>query len=528
MKKKFFFLTMLVFCMTARSQVSGIERLEFENSYFADSTIVRNYNDTFSVVMSYGHYENTPAINGLFNSSSFILRDNTNSSMTHIVSLPIGYQVNDVRFVSLTRKLGGEDLYCCFCGTRYIYKDMYAMVDSNGNPTNMYYYVYDSVGFAGFFWMKEALSPNTSCTAKVRDVEKAKQLFRMTCYAQSEGSLWNMQSTYRDNAVLDIVGVPKSYVNAASAFWRVKFYPVFPPAFQPSGTRWDNNIRYDTLVGIEKMVDVTQTDNYVVTVSKSMEDDNRLWLRFSGKETTYVYNGLQLSSLIHPLKMNTLNIGGELLPEGEMSIVETPRVCGVHLDEFAVAYRMQNDEFEHVGLLTFRHDLTSGTGSATLDGLYNNGDYMLDDLIYMYWHDVTATLQRHRGSRAHITDANYWLATMYSYNLCRRFSVDDINLQSICFYRQAGDVMLWSGIDAVTQMPPYILYQFVPSPKDMYTSCLEHEDILSTQTKIDMGEETYEFPICERFYDVWENYPVSFCHFDPYEINAKSLCEKKE
>lgn len=94
---------MLVFCMTAKSQVSGIERLEFENSYFADSTIVRNYNDTFSVVMSYGHYENTPAINGLFNSSSFILRDNTNSSMTHIVSLPIGYQVNDVRFVSLTR-----------------------------------------------------------------------------------------------------------------------------------------------------------------------------------------------------------------------------------------------------------------------------------------------------------------------------------------------------------------------------------------------------------------------------------------
>lgn len=525
MKKNSIVLAFLLFCMIVVAQPSGTQRMSFTFKYFADTTIVRNYNDTLSVYMSYGHDSNTIAINGLANSSSFILRDNTNSNLTHLVTLPIGYRVNDVRFVSLKQISGDVDWYCCFCGTRYKYRDIYAMIDSNGNPTNTYYYVYDSIGFVGFFSMKEALSPNSTYSAKMRDVEKASQLFRMTCYAEYRGEYFNSQSTYEENAVLDVIGVPTLETGMPSAFWRVKFYPVYPTSLQPSGTRWDNNIRYDTL-RMEKMLDITQTDSNVVTVSKKISSDNVLWLRFSKKEIVLTLGGLGLNTTIHPLMLNTLEIGGWEVPGFEYAVVETPKLCDVYDDEMAVAFRMENPEAGKEGLLTFRHNLLDGNGF--LEGLFDEGSYGLDDIVYLPEYDATATLQRQYRSRSHITDINYWSPAIGIYHLKHRLLENSINLQSLYKYDLGGDHLLWSGIDAVTRFPPYVLYQRVPDNDNLFESCQKQETMLSIHSKIYMGIGYHKFPIIRRFDDEWEKYPVTFQPFNPYNINKNKLCEIKK
>ncbi len=524
MKKTAIIAVVLLLGMAARAQVSGIEYLQLLYNYDSDTSIVRNYNDTISVVMIYGHDANAISTNGLINSSSFILRDNTNRSFSHIVTLPVGYRVNDVRFVSLTRISGEEDWYCCFCGTRYEYRDMYAMVDSNGTPTNTYFYVYDSVGFVGFFKMEEALSPSNTFTAKLRDVEWASQLFRMTCYAEFEGRYYQDQYDYKDNAVLDVIGVPISTTGTCSAFWRVKFYPVVPTSFQPTGTRWDNNIRYDT-TGIEKMEDVIQTDSHVVTVSRKIDSDNQLWLRFSGKETVQVLGGMELNPYYHPLDFYLLTIADEQVLGHQYAVVETPRLCSVFDEEFAVSFRMLNPEAEREGLLTFRHDLSNRT-YATMEGLFDEGDYGLDDIVYVPEYDATATLQHHYGGRAHTTDLNYWSSAIGVYHMMHRLQAEEINLQSLCRYNLGGDQLLWSGIDAETGMHQYILYQRTPNPGEVIKSCQKHEVTYSLHSKIDMGTGYRKFFIQNRFDDIWQDYDVKFIHFDPYTIRKDDVCKE--
>ena len=238
-------LMLLQLSMLLEAQVSEIDQMLLGDGYMTKNTIVRQYDAKFNLVMVYGHDHNTVSGTVPSDHSSFYLRDANNGYTMHVVTLPDGYKVNDVKFVSLTRLDNHEDIYCCFCGTFYHYVDTYAIVEPP-DPRTQYFYYYDTMGFVGYFKMEEAFSSNNTYTAKIRNIELAKELDRMICYDEFRGGYVHNQNTYHDNAVLDIIGVPEDTVNAKSALWRVKFYPEYPDLVNfPSGTRWDNSVTYE-------------------------------------------------------------------------------------------------------------------------------------------------------------------------------------------------------------------------------------------------------------------------------------------
>lgn len=146
--------------------------------------------------------------------------------------------------------------------------------------------------------MNEALNPTASYTAKVRDVEKTIELYKMTCYAEAYGYYHSYQNSFIDNAVLDIIGTDDT-VNAPSCFCRAKFYPDCY-----GSTRWDNNIRCNTN---EILTDITKTDDYVVT-SSHCTTGNTQWIRYSGKEDHLIMGGLQLSPDVNAVDFTSLTI----------------------------------------------------------------------------------------------------------------------------------------------------------------------------------------------------------------------------
>lgn len=187
------------------AQISEIEQIfrSPHNDFVQYTSIVRNYNSDHNVLMQYGHFSNANPVDTIKGYSSFMIQNTATGDITQIVDLPKGYQVNDVRFVTL-RKIDGvstED-FCCFCGTR----------------TECVNQVYSKHGFAGFFSMAEALSPLPSSTAKVRDVEQTIELYRMVCYAEEHGYYYSYQNSFLDNAVLDIIGLDDT-VFAPSCFF---------------------------------------------------------------------------------------------------------------------------------------------------------------------------------------------------------------------------------------------------------------------------------------------------------------------
>lgn len=206
------------------AQISEIEQIfrSHDNDYVQYTSIVRNYDTKYNVLSQYGYFNNETRADTIKGYSSFMIQNTNTGVIKHIFDLPKGYQVNDVRFVTL-RKIDGvttED-FCCFCGTR-------TELGNQGYLTR---------GFAGFFSMQQAINPSSTYTAKVRDVERTIALYRMVCYGEEYGYYYHLQNSFIDNAVLDIIGLEDT-VNGPSCFCRAKFYPdVY------GGTRWDNNIR---------------------------------------------------------------------------------------------------------------------------------------------------------------------------------------------------------------------------------------------------------------------------------------------
>ena len=302
MKSRFVFLFLLLPIIKTGAQVSEWENIfrSSNNEYIQYTSIVRNYDVNHNVIAQYGRYTAEP-INPTDDSSrsstSFLIQNTSTGDITHIVTLPVGYQVNDVRFVTL-RKIDGtatEDFFC-FCGTRTRFDGIEYLPYFGGMPE--YICLYSKHGFAGFFSMEDALNPTSSCTAKVRDVEKTKELYRMTCYAEEHGYYYSYQNSFLDNAVLDIIGLDDT-VNAPSCFCRAKFYPDCY-----GGVRWDNNIRFNSY---EILTDITKTDDYVVTTSHN-NTGNSLWIRYSGQEDHLVIGGMQLNTVVNAIDFSQLRI----------------------------------------------------------------------------------------------------------------------------------------------------------------------------------------------------------------------------
>ena len=274
MKRIILFLVAFLQLFSLSAQISEIEQIygPYSDEYTLYTTIVRNYNDKYNVLMKYGSYANVVYTDPITDRSSFMIQNTSTGDIVHIVDLPLGYQVNDIRFVTL-RKMDGVTTvdFCCFCGTRTRFDGIIYPFEPPEDRTD-YIYTYSKHGFAGVFSMEEALNPSSSFTAKVRNVEGTKELFKMECYPEEYGYYYHNQNTYIDEVVMDIIGTDDT-VNKPSCFCRAKVYPVY----SGGGVRWDNNMRYNNY---DVLTDITKTDDYVVTTANNVAGDS-LWIRYS-------------------------------------------------------------------------------------------------------------------------------------------------------------------------------------------------------------------------------------------------------
>lgn len=218
------------------------------------NVIVRNYDNQYEVIayIDCSNPEQHVEADLVLQSTTFLIRDMQSGQVTHLGTLPEGYQVNDVCFVRLGKRSPTTDSmdFCCFCGTHY--GELIQEVQPSGKPGSPANHQF---GFAGYFSMKEAMFPQPTYSIKIREVEKTLRLDRMVGYGEQEGaSFAYVGNPYRDNAVLDIVGhADGSIPIAASCLCRVKFYPECT-----SGTRWYNSMGFfadpsEELVDISKM-----------------------------------------------------------------------------------------------------------------------------------------------------------------------------------------------------------------------------------------------------------------------------------
>lgn len=307
-----------------------------------DEVVVRNYNGTHEVSCGYsrpvGNYINQ--IDNPVDRDVFIIRDLSTGAITNIDTLPAGYHVRDIRFVSLYNNIEQryEDL-CVFCGDRMTIIGGHWGFAPPGEPAPWIIEI-DYSGFVGFFYMDAALNPSSYDTIYLRDIERTKSLSRMVAYNEYNGEFNSYcGNVYTSHPVLDIVGVPADSTGHPSCLARVKFYPSCNDTIL-----WDNYINYP-YYNDETIVDIAGTDHYIVTVSKKANDDKVIWVRYNQKETTYYNNGLPLTDTVFQFNLQTL-ICNESLPN-DLSLthyIGNPRVSSLNGNYCVLSFFAVNNE----------------------------------------------------------------------------------------------------------------------------------------------------------------------------------------
>ena len=524
--KKQIILIMLLFGFQPilNAQVSQTCSMDLSN-YASVSTLVRNFDGKNNIIMSYGRITNQQTPNGINERSSFYVQATDNGLIQHIVDLPYGYKVNDIQFVYLKMKQYDHyEPYCCFCGTRttgfeYCYP---APRDST-----IVIIVPITNGFVGYFRVLDAISTSSLDTAVVRDVECSKELHRMTCYAEQEGAYWTNQSTFRDNAVLDIIGIANGHNNHynLSALWRVKFYPVFPysPTY-PSGTRWDNNIRYNE-DNAERMLDIIGTDNKVVTISQPTNDYKNIWLRYSVKEIHHMGAGIELNSNIQQLGLSSLFIDGtEIHNTNQTAFKEKLRLAPISSDIFSLAFAAHNDDDAIDGIFTFKKDISDP--SYTLNGSYDQGEYEVDELTYLPENKASAYLYHIGDHNTKNTGIVFWNHLNNNKYITNHLYSNYITLNSFCPYYTGDEFLSWSGIHESSFVPPYLLLQKIDFPVEEIDHCQAIVKKESPKSTIVITDNDHEFLIKERYIDDQYEYTVTKIPFSPYDVNREIICEK--
>ncbi len=188
----FVFFIIIVLINSAMAQGSGIVQPHFDTSRKTIETIVRNYDNNYIIISDYGFDPDGPTPNNpVVEYTAFYIQNIATGTLTRLFKMPYGYDVHDVRFVTLRRdSLGTQSKnYCCFCGTKKRFIGEYYGYTIGDEPP-VIEYLFDSAGFAGFFSMDDAIDVAvnpllpTNATAKIRDVEGTASLYRMTCYAE--------------------------------------------------------------------------------------------------------------------------------------------------------------------------------------------------------------------------------------------------------------------------------------------------------------------------------------------------------
>lgn len=503
-KKTILLLLLLLPFLRLAAQISEIEQIfrSHNNDYVQYTSIVRNYDKEHNVLSQYGYFTNTNRADTIKGYSSFMIQNTTTGVIKHIFDLPKGYQVNDVRFVTLRKNGTFEPVdFCCFCGTR-------TELGNQGYLTH---------GFAGFFCMDEALNPSSTYTAKVRDVERTIALYRMVCYAEEYSYYYHTQNTFLDNAVLDIIGLEDT-VNGPSCFCRAKFYPDCL-----GSVWWDNNIRANSN---EVLTDITLTDDYVVTTSNSTTD-NDLWIRYSDIEYYLYMGGMPLNNDVNSIDFTTLVVNQDCENNekvGKIFRKNPAKICFTRDNGVEISYHIGWEDNE--GLLNSQYDYPNGTLT------FQKGAYLecvpdLKELIHMPLNGSTAIL--YGGRNNDIVSILTWRKDELCKYPVKQYWDEDILFQSITLQnRNSYEHLLWSGMERNNLFSPlYLMSQRGALGGGYKQTCHKENDILAKSTTIEHRILNNPMPIRVRFPYDNVTYPVLFIPIIDNEIEKEFPCIKE-
>lgn len=524
MKNKVFILFILsVLPFIGLSQNSQREKMTFnEYNYYVSWSVIRNYDSIHNIIAVYGRYSNVPTIDYEINEKGDIYLQNlTNGQMTHIVSLPRGYKITDIDFVELEKmNTNDKDPYCCFCGTKSEVTNVVFYPALPGEPST-YSLIIETNGFAGFFRMNEALSPNSSYTAEIREVEGTSELNRLVCYAERYGQYSSLQNTYKDNAVLDIVGIPSSGIQqtgARSSLSRVKFYPAYPTL---GISRWDNNIRYNTCTN-EVMTDITEVGDDIVTVSHIYGCDSILLLRKSQKESTLSPGGLELSSIVYVQDLATLtdNVNLSSCP----ARIEPPaRLSPVSDYEFGLSFQGKQftDEYSLPytnGVHIIRYNAT--TNISLIGGYFDKCSYSLKDFMYLPISNTFATLYSANDSTEVLSATEAFVSPYMSFPL-RYFSIQNSEKwHTGCVYKRLSKEGISISGESNDANPQ--LYIDIQQNYPLGQTCFDYNTDKYNGLEIESFIDDFVFLIKDRYAFEYEGTIIKYSPFNPVmEIECK-------
>jgi len=524
MKRTVFFLLFLTAIFYTIAQGPGIVQPSIGISYRSYETVVRNYNSDYNIVMDYG--EDPGGVNPphIITYSSFYIQKTNTGTLTHLFRLPFGYNVHDVRFVTLRRKSDTTQSvdFCCFCGTRYTYVGE-AYGYTIGNEPGYVYTIIDSTGFAGFFAMPDAIAADidpsapTSATAKVRDVEGMASLYRMTCYA--EGYCYYLNgSAFWDNAVLDMIGIEDT-VGVHPCFVRAKFYPDYNDTIL-----WDNNLRYNTSSN-EILCDVTGTNNYTVTVSRYKNNNHDVITRHSIKETWRYLGGRQLNSTIKHMDWDALTICGDKTDDS-YSIVfnDSLRLCNIFENRYAIALNVTSLNLG--GILTYKFDiLNNGNESSCAEGAYEKtDDTRLRELIYLPHNKFTATLVSNDNQSYSTTRINTWNVGECSIPVNTITTLNKYHQSATPYFNNNTESLLWGLTSTVSQEPFFLMNYEMPTNGYSNDDCAQKDKDNALPSEIGNNGSSLPLQITMRLPYDSHKYPVSFLGFAPYRLSLEQNC----
>lgn len=502
------------------AQISEIEQIfcQYSDEYVPHTSIVRNYDDKHNVLMSYGHYSNVVNYDNITERSIFMIQNTSTGVIEHLFDLPFGYKVNDIKFVTL-RKMDGittED-YCCFCGTRTQFEGIVYPV-THGGETPYYIYTYSTHGFAGFFSMEEALNPSSSFTAKVRDVEGTKELFKMECYPEQYGYYYHNQNTYIDEVVMDIIGIDDT-VNKPSCFCRAKVYPVY----SGGGVRWDNNMRYNNY---DVLTDITKTDDYVVTTANNVAGDS-LWIRYSDQEVYHILGGWQLNDSINVIDFSllTMETGCNNYAEiADFSSTAPAKICHTTGNGTELCFPMDGQGYG--GLLNCQYNYNNGTLSF-LKGAYLKGGPLVKDLVHLPANNATAVL--YNDVSDYVSVLNWNLNSTYCNYPVRQFYNYGLGLHSLTLQERNGyEHLFWTG-DELNNLhsPVYLMSQRGEQGGGYEQTCHSENYDAALPATINHTVEYKQLHIQIRFPYDEVAHPVIYINFIPYELEKEFQCVKE-
>ena len=519
--KKRILLTLFVLMPFVRlsAQISEIEQIygPYSDEYTLYTTIVRNYNDKYNVLMKYGSYANVVYTDPITDRSSFMIQNTSTGDIVHIVDLPLGYQVNDIRFVTL-RKMDGvttED-YCCFCGTRTRFDGIVYPVTPEGE-TPYYIYTYSTHGFAGVFSMEEALNPSSTYTANVRDVEGTKELYRMACYPEQYGYYYHNYNSYIDHINMDIIGIDDT-VNAPSCFCRAKLYP----RYSGSSVLWDNNMRFNDN---EILTDITKTDDYVVTTSHTTIGDS-LWIRYSDQEVYHILGGWELNDNVNAIDFSLMTMETSCENYAEITDyyrVDPAKICHTIGNGTEIGFHMKSRIYG--GLVNGQYDYNNGT-LYFQRGAYMKSMPLVKELNYMPSNDATAVL--YNDNTDFVSVLKWKKNSVFCNYPVKQFYNNELKLQSLTLQERNGyEHLFWSGNAVGTpHSPMYLMSQRGEQGGGYDKTCHSTIDESAQPVTIEHAIREKYLRIGLRFpYDV-VTYPVTYINFVPYVVDKEFQCVK--